>query len=144
LDDGTNGNTDAFFCNKQYDQLYKKQQTQFDPQQRSATIDEMQKILYANNADLILFYKNGLSAMRTDQMTDYLQGSKDEAGFYPLQHGFTSWYKAKPAAGATTANEQAQQQSSNAITWIGVAVVIVVVIGAIVFFMRRRTASQRE
>ena len=144
LDDGTNGNTDAFFCNKQYDQLYKKQQTQFDPQQRAATIDEMQKILYANNADLILFYKNGLSAMRTDQMTDYLQGSKDEAGFYPLQHGFTSWYKAKPAAGATTANEQAQQQSSNAITWIGVAVVIVVVIGAIVFFMRRRTASQRE
>jgi peptide/nickel transport system substrate-binding protein len=144
LDNGTNGNTDAFFCNKQYDQLYKKQQTQFDPGERAATIDDMQKILYANNADLILFYKNALSAMRTDQMTDYLQGSKDSAGFYPLQHGFTSWYKAKPAAGATTANEQAQEQSSNALKWIGIAVVIVVVIGAIVFFMRRRTASQRE
>ncbi len=141
LDDGTNGNTDAFFCNKKYDQLYKQQQTQFDPDERAATIDQMQKILYANNADLILFYKNGLSAMRTDQMTDYLQGSKDAEGFYPLQHGFTSWYKAKPAAGATTASEQAEEQSSNAIKWIGIAVVIVVVIGAIVFFMRRRTAS---
>ena len=125
-DNGTNGNTDAFFCNKQYDKLYEKQQTQFDPRasarRRSTT---MQKILYANNADLILFYKNGLVAMRTDQMTDYLQGSKDSAGFYPLQHGFTSWYKAKPAAGATTANEQASEQSSNALKWIGLAVVVV-------------------
>ena len=29
---GTNGNTDAFFCNKQYDKLYEQQQTQFDAQ----------------------------------------------------------------------------------------------------------------
>jgi peptide/nickel transport system substrate-binding protein len=144
LDNGSNGNTDAFFCNHKYDQLYKQQQTQFDPAQRAATIDKMQKILYANNADLILFYKNGLSAMRTDQVSDYLQGSKDANGFYPLQHGFTSWWKAQPAAGSTTASEQAQQQSSSAFKWIGIALVIVVLIGAIVFFMRRRTASERE
>jgi peptide/nickel transport system substrate-binding protein len=141
---GQNGNTDAFFCNHKYDQLYNQQQTQFDPTQRAATIDQMQKILYANNADLILFYKNGLSAMRTDQVSNYLQGSKDAQGFYPLQHGFTSWWKATPAAGAQTASQQAHQQSSNAFKWIGIAVLIVVVIGAIVFLMRRRTASERE
>jgi peptide/nickel transport system substrate-binding protein len=143
-DNGTNGNTDAFFCNHKYDQLYNQQQTQFDPTQRAATIDSMQKILYANNADLILFYKNDLQAMRTDLVSSYLQGSKDSEGFYPLQHGFTSWWKAKPAAGAQTASEQAHQQSSNAFKWIGIAVLIVVVIGAIVFLMRRRTASERE
>jgi peptide/nickel transport system substrate-binding protein len=143
-DKGQNGNTDAFFCNHQYDRLYQRQQTQFDPTQRVSTIASMQKILYANNADLILFYKSGLSGLRTDLVSDYLQGSKDAQGFYPLQHGFTSWWKAKPAAGATTAGEQAKQQSSNAFKWIGIAVVVVVVIGAIVVFMRRRTASERE
>jgi peptide/nickel transport system substrate-binding protein len=144
LDDGTNGNTDAFFCNHKYDQLYGQQQTQFDAAQRSATIGKMQKILYANNADLILFYKNGLSALRTDQVADYLQGSKDSEGFYALQHGFTSWWKAQPAAGATTASQHASQQSSSAFKWIGIVVLILVVIGAIVFLMRRRTASERE
>ncbi len=143
-DNGQNGNTDAFFCNPQYDRLYQQQQTQFDPTQRVATIASMQKILYANNADLILFYKSGLSALRTDLVSDYLQGSKDAQGFYPLQHGFTSWWKAKPTTGATTAGEQAKQQSSNAFKWIGIALVVVVVIGAIVVFMRRRTASERE
>ena len=143
-DNGQNGNTDAFFCNPQYDRLYQQQQTQFDPTQRVATIASMQKILYANNADLILFYKSGLSALRTDLVSDYLQGSKDAQGFYPLQHGFTSWWKAKPTTGATTAGEQAKQQSSNAFKWIGIVLVVVVVIGAIVVFMRRRTASERE
>ena len=145
MDDGTNGNTDAFFCNPQYDKLFNQQQTQFDPQQRAATIAKMQKILYADNADLILFYKNGLSALRTDQMTDYLQGAKRRDGFYPLQHGFTSWWKAEPAAGATSASEKASEQSSNALKWIGLAVVVVLVHRwRSCSCMRRRTAGERE
>src|SRR3954447_14208087 len=118
-DNGSNGNTDAFFCNPQYDKLYAEQQTQFTADERAATIADMQKILYANNADIILFYKNGLSAMRTDQVAGYLQGSEDTKGFYPLQHGFTSWWKAEPASGAQSSSQQAKDSSQNALTWIG-------------------------
>jgi peptide/nickel transport system substrate-binding protein len=143
-DDGSNGNTDAFFCNPKYDQLYQQQQTQFDPQQRAATIAKMQSILYAGNADLILFYKNGLDALRSDQVADYLQGDKQSDGFYPLQHGFASWWKAKPVAGAASASEKASEQSSNAVTWIGIGVLVVVLVGGAVFLLRRRTASERE
>jgi peptide/nickel transport system substrate-binding protein len=143
-DNGSNGNTDAFFCNKTYDKLYAQQQTQFDAQQRAATIARMQSILYAGNADLILFYKNGLDALRTDQVSNYLQGAKQADGFYPLQHGFTSWWKAEPAAGATSASDKASEQSSNAFKWIGLGVLVVVLIGAAVFVLRRRTASERE
>jgi peptide/nickel transport system substrate-binding protein len=143
-DDGSNGNTDSFFCDKKYDKLYEQQQTQFDAQERVATIAKMQGILYAANADLILFYKNGLDALRTDQVVDYLQGEKQADGFYPLQHGFTSWWKAQPAAGAASASEKASEQSSNAFKWIGLGVLVVVVIGAGVFLMRRRTAAERE
>jgi len=143
-ENGQNGNTDAFFCNKQYDRLYEQQQTQFDAGERAATIAQMQSILYAGNADVILFYKNGLSALRTDQVTNYLQGAKQDDGFYPLQHGFTSWVNAEPAAGAASATEKASEQSSNAFKWIGLGVLVVVVIGAAVFLMRRRTAAERE
>jgi peptide/nickel transport system substrate-binding protein len=143
-DNGQNGNTDAFFCNKSYDRLYSQQQTQFNAGQRAATIAKMQKILYAGNGDLILFYKNGLDALRTDSVTDYLQGAKAANGFYPLQHGFTSWWKAEPPAGAATAGQKASQQSSNAFKWIGLAVLVVVLIGVAVMFLRRRTAAERE
>jgi peptide/nickel transport system substrate-binding protein len=141
---GANGFTDSFFCNKKYDQLYKKQQTQLDPKARAATMAKMQSILYAGNADLILFYKNGLAALRTDQVTNYLQGDKQANGFYPLQYGFASWWKAQPAAGAESASEQASEQSSNAFKWIGLGVFVVVVIGATVALLRRRTAAERE
>jgi peptide/nickel transport system substrate-binding protein len=143
-DNGSNGNTDAFFCNKKYDRLYAQQQTQFDPAERAATIAKMQSILYAGNADLILFYKNGLDALRTDQVADYLQGDKQSDGFYPLQHGFSSWWKAQPAAGAASASEKASEQSSNAFKWIGGAVLVVIVIGGVVVLLRRRTAAERE
>jgi peptide/nickel transport system substrate-binding protein len=143
-DNGSNRNTDAFFCNHKYDRLYAQQQTQFDAAQRAATIGKMQQILYANNADLILFYKNGLSALRTDQVSGYLQGSKDSNGFYPLQHGFTSWWKATPASGAQTASEQAKQSSNNALKWIGLGVLVVVLAGGAVVLVRRRTAGERE
>src|SRR3954452_13702136 len=68
LDDGTNGNTDAFFCNHRYDRLYARQQTQFDPTQRAATIAAMQEILYDADVDIMLYYKVGLSAVRTDKI----------------------------------------------------------------------------
>jgi peptide/nickel transport system substrate-binding protein len=144
LDNGSSGNTDAFFCDPKYDKLYNKQVTQVDTQQRVATIAKMQSILYAANADLILFYKSGLSALRTDQVSDYLQGSKSAAGFYPLQHGFTSWWKAKPAAGAQSSTQKAKESSSNAAKWIGAGVLVVLLIGLGGFLVRRRTASERE
>jgi peptide/nickel transport system substrate-binding protein len=143
-DNGQNGNTDAFFCNKKYDKLFEKQQTEFDPQQRAATIAKMQSILYDANVDLILFYKNSLNALRTDQVANYLQGEKQSNGFYPLQDDETSWWKAKPVAGAATATEKASEQSSSAFKWIGLGVLVAVLVGAGVFLMRRRTAAERE
>jgi len=46
-ENGENGNTDAFFCNKQYDRLYQQQQTQFDPKERAAAWADVDKKLSA-------------------------------------------------------------------------------------------------
>ena len=113
-------------------------------QERAATIGKMQEILYAGNADLILFYKNGLSALRTDQVRTTCRASQDADGFYPLQHGFTSWWKASRPP-VRPASEQAERAAApTPSSRIGIGVLVVVVIGGVVFLMRRRTASERE
>jgi peptide/nickel transport system substrate-binding protein len=143
-DSGQNGFTDAFFCDKNYDKLFAQQSLEFNAQKRAATIDKMQQILYAANADLILFYKNGLDALHPDQVSNYLLGEKPVNGVYPLTYGFTSWWKSEPTAGATTATQKASEQSSNAVKWIGLAILVVLVVGGAVVLLRRRTASERE
>lgn len=141
LDDGSAGNTDSFYCNPEYDALFNKQITQFDQGERAETIKSMQEILYQANADIILYYKNGLSALRTDKVGGYLYGEPDSEGFYPLQNQFTNWRTAAPATG-----EDAAPASSQTGLWIGLgiaAVVVVALVGTVVL-RRRATAGLRE
>jgi peptide/nickel transport system substrate-binding protein len=140
LDDGTSGSTDAFFCDPEYDALNAKQITQFDTAERVKTIGQMQSKLYAANADVILFYKNRLSAVRTDKVSGFVQGSADSDGFYPLQHGVSGWVNATPVVAA------AGSSSSSMVA--GLVAVVVVVLGgggAFIWLRRRRsTAGDRE
>jgi peptide/nickel transport system substrate-binding protein len=137
-DDGTAGNTDAFFCDPAYDKLFDQQVTQFDTAQRASTIGQMQSILYAQNADIVLFYKNSLGALRTDKVSNYLYGSPDSNGFYPLQNLFYNWTEATPIASS----------GSSFPTWAIVAIIVgvVLVIGVVVIVLMRRrsTAAERE
>jgi peptide/nickel transport system substrate-binding protein len=138
LDDGTAGNTDAFYCNPAYDRLFNKQVTEFDQKQRSQTVAQMQDILYKANADIILYYKNGLSAVRTDKVHNYIYGSENSQGFYPLQNLFINWRTASPGTDSSS--------SSKTGVWIGVgvAVVVLLALAAAVTLRRRTTARERE
>ena len=138
LNNGTAGNTDAFFCNKTYDSLFNEQSTEFSPAQRVQTIDQMQSILYAANVDIMLYYSDTLSAVRTSQVKDFFYGKPNAQGFYPQQNLFTNWRTASPVASASTS-------SSSATLWIVIAIVVVVVLAGGGFLWRRRaTAGERE
>jgi peptide/nickel transport system substrate-binding protein len=135
-DDLTGGNTDAFYCNPAYDKLFNKQVTQFDQGQRSATVAQMQDILYKANADIILYYKNGLSAVRTDKVSNYLAGAKDAAGFYPLQNIFNSWRSATPVVAGASG-------SSSTALWVGIVIAVILLAGvALVVVLRRRSSAR--
>ena len=136
-DDGSGGNTDAFFCDPAYDQLYKKQSSQFDVKERAATIGQMQNILYQANADIMLYYNYILDAVRTDQVSNYVTVTPDASGNYPLQNPVLSWMQAVPVGG---------KSSSSTGLWIGIgiAAVVVVAAGAFLTFRRRSTAAERE
>jgi peptide/nickel transport system substrate-binding protein len=134
----SNGNTDAFFCNKSYDNLFSQQSTEFSPTQRVATIAQMQQILYQNAVDVVLYYPDNLSAVRTDQAKNFFYGKPNAQGFFPQQNLFINWSSATPVAGDPSS-------SSSPALWIVLAVVVVAVLaGGTILVRRRSTAAERE
>ena len=134
----TAGNTDAFFCNPTFDKLYAQQATEFSTAQRAATIDQMQQILYQNAVDVILYYPDWLSAVRTSVAKNYFYGKPDAQGFYPIPNEFINWRMATPVAGDASS-------SSSAALWIVIAVVVVAVLaGGGILVRRRASAGERE
>jgi peptide/nickel transport system substrate-binding protein len=133
----TAGNTDAFFCNPTYDKLFAQQGTEFSTAQRVQTVDQMQQILYQNAVDVILYYPDWLSAVRTSVAKDYFYGKPDAQGFYPIPNEFINWRQATPVGGDSS--------SSNVAIWIVIAVVVVLLLaGGGVYLRRRATAGERE
>jgi peptide/nickel transport system substrate-binding protein len=137
LNNGTGGNTDAFFCNPTFDKLFNQQVGEFSPAQRVATIDQMQQILYNANVDVMLYYGDGLSAARNDHVKNFFYGTANAQGFWPQQNLFINWRTATPIAGASS--------SSGAGLGIVIGIgVVVLVLGGGLALRRRMTAGERE
>jgi peptide/nickel transport system substrate-binding protein len=136
--ESTPGLTDSFFCDPAYDKLFTQQATEFSQAQRTATVDQMQDILYNQGNDIILYYQDNLEAVRTADVDDYFYGSKNAQGFYPQESDYLNWIEAKPA--------QAAAGGSSTGLEIGIPIVVVVIVaaGALIVVRRRRTAGDRE
>ena len=139
LNNGNGFNTDSFFCNPSYDKLYAQQATEFNTAQRAATIGKMQQVLYSNAVDVVLYYPDFLSAVRTSAVKNYFFGKPNAQGFYPQQNLFINWLDAAPVASGNTSS------SSGTTLAIVIPIVIVVLLaGAAIVVWRRRTAGERE
>jgi peptide/nickel transport system substrate-binding protein len=139
LNNGSGFNTDSFFCNPTYDKLYAQQATEFNTAQRAATIGKMQQILYSNAVDVVLYYPDFLSAVRTSAVKDYFFGKPNAQGFYPQQNLFINWNDATPVASSDASS------STSPAVWIVIAIVVVAALGAGGLMWRRRaTAGERE
>ncbi|MFI6496324.1 ABC transporter substrate-binding protein [Nonomuraea typhae] len=137
-DDGTGGNTDSFFCDAAYDELFKKQLTTFDQAERAEVIGQMQDILYKANVNQIYYYANGLDVARKDTVTGLTLGTPDASGVYPSQTAFWSYLKATPPQVTKKA-----EKSTN--LWLYVVIALVIVAGgAVIVWRRRTTGDDRE
>ena len=137
---GSGGNTDSFFCNHRYDQLYNAEQHEFNQAKRAADIKAMEKILYNADDDIILYDGNYLWATRTNYLKGYLYGSPNSKGLYPLQNYELGWMKAVPAASSSGGG------GSSATTIVIIVLVLVLLGGGGLLAARRRrvTAGERE
>ncbi|MFF0050686.1 ABC transporter substrate-binding protein [Streptomyces sp. NPDC005498] len=138
LDDGTNGSTDSFHCDKEFDKLFKQQVTEFDPAQRAATVGKMQDILYKADNNVILYYATGLSATNARTVKNLAVGKADSAGVYPMQYTFGQFRSATPVAAVTEAS------SGSTTLWTGIGVGVLVVAGLAFGIKRRSSADERE
>lgn len=131
--------SDTCYSNETYDQLYSDQQAATDLSERQAIIYEMQKIIYEENPEVVLYYDNSLEAYRSDRWTG-LTPSPQPDGYLLNQYTPYSILTLRPLrAGQATA----ASGGISAGVWIGVLAAIVVIIG-IVAVTRRRMASDED
>ncbi|MCW2917319.1 MAG: ABC-type dipeptide transport system periplasmic component-like protein [Actinomycetia bacterium] len=138
-DDGTGGNSDAFFCDKNFDSLFDQQLTTFDPARRAQVIGQMQDIFYKANVNDIVMYGDTLDVVRTDTVrAGMIAGNPDATGHYPAQTSFWSYLKATPSTAAKSSSD------STALGAVVGIVVVVLVASGVVTLHRRSTADDRE
>jgi peptide/nickel transport system substrate-binding protein len=138
-DDGTGGNSDAFFCDKTFDSLFGQQLTTFDPARRAQIIDRMQDIFYRANVNDLLMYIDTLDVVRTDTVAGgVFTGGPDATGHYPVQTSFWSYLKATPKG-----DVESFSGSGTAIGFGAVVLVVLATAGAMVLH-RRSTQDDRE
>jgi peptide/nickel transport system substrate-binding protein len=135
------GWSDSYYCNKQYDTLYKQQSTTVDPTQRKPIVEQMQQILYQDAPYIVLFYPDDLEAYNS-KWTGIVQqpAGKGQAFF---QFGTYTNQSVELKADTTSTSKSG---GTSPVVWILVAAAVVVVVGGVVFGVRRRrsTADERE
>ncbi|MEU9321684.1 ABC transporter substrate-binding protein [Streptomyces sp. NPDC048295] len=134
--------TDNFICDKQYDELYKKQLAEYDPAKRAEIVNQMQSWLYDSGYMSVIAYPNAVEAYRTDQIKS-ITTMPEAAGNIYGQDGYWSWWSAAPASGDSS---DGSGGSGSTGVVIGIIVVVVVLAGGGLFIARRRrdTADDRE
>lgn len=159
--EGKGGTPDSFLCDKTYDDLYKKQLSEFDRDKRIDLVKQMQARLYDQASLVILGYDNALEAFRKDAFEGFPLQPAD-GGVIMNQQGYWGYFGATPAGegpvpsfdenGENTATgdgttEAAAEDSSNTGLILGIVggvVVILLVVGLLFARGRRKTAEDRE
>ena len=134
------GWSDSFYCNPEFEQLYKQQQSVVDPAQRKPVVDSALKNLYDNAMYSTLYYGKTLEAYRNDRFTGFV-AQPSSGGAMVSQIGTWSYRSIKPYTGAV------KKESSNTGLYLGIAggvVLVLLVAGVIVATRRRTTADDRE
>jgi peptide/nickel transport system substrate-binding protein len=133
--DGQNGDTESFFCDKQFDSLYAQQLSQMDAGQRTQDVKQLEAMFYQQAPEITLLYPNVLEAYRSDKFAPF-QVQPDPGGAIMAQNGYWGYLSATPVAAAAGGGG-----GGNTGLVIGIVVVVVVVIVVVVLVMVRRRSA---
>jgi peptide/nickel transport system substrate-binding protein len=130
---------DTCYSNPEYDRLYQQQHTTVDEEERKSIVDEMQRILYQDNPEIVLFYDNDLQAYRSDRWTGFVEQPEPQ-GYLLFGYGPYSYRSIEPAS----ASQADGGQGGSAAVWVIGAGVILVGAVAAALLRRRSGAEERE
>ncbi len=92
--------SDTFFCDAEYDDLYKQQAVETDRTKRAEIVKQMQQILYDNAVYVVTFYYDNLEAYRSDRFTN-VQPQPIPNGSLIFQYGTYTYRNVIPVSEAT-------------------------------------------
>ncbi len=142
------GWSDSWYCNPEYDKLYKEQAAVLDDAERAEIVQEMQQMLYDDAPYLNTAYSKINEAYRSDRWEGFVP-QPNPGGVLLLQYGHANYLNIAPAGtasgtpGATAAADDGVDAGQVSI----IALIVVLVGGGLVggwIVLRRRSAELRE
>ncbi len=99
VEDGTTyaNLSDTFFCDEEYDALYKAQSIETDRAKRAEIVKQMQQILYDEAVYVVTFYYDNLEAYRSDRFTN-VQPQPLPDGSMIFQYGTYTYRNVTPVS----------------------------------------------
>jgi peptide/nickel transport system substrate-binding protein len=133
------GWSDSYYCNPQFEALYKQQKSIINEQQRRTVVQAAVKNLYDNAVYSVLYYGDTLEAYRSDRFTGFVK-QPTTGGPVSSQLGTWSYRSITPVTGQKPAKSKFPM-----ILGVAGGAVLLVIIGGVVMVTRRRsTADERE
>jgi peptide/nickel transport system substrate-binding protein len=141
-EDPTNYYNDANYCDKEYDRLYKQQNSELDPEKRREIVQEMLTRWQQAAVYNVMYTDPDLIAYVKDRFTGWVQ-QPEKTGPVIFSNSSPTYARLKPVtASATGGGDDGGGGSGGIIAILAVAVVALGV--ALVVVTRRRSADDRE
>ena len=140
--DQRGGWNDTWYCDKEYDKLYKQQHAATDEGERAEIVKRMQEMVYLDAPYLLTMYSTIGEAWRSDRFEGFTP-QPDPGGIVLLQYGAKNYLSIKPVAGATSSSSGPNGALIGGVVAGGV--LLAGAAGLLVFRRRdRATADDRE
>jgi len=94
------GLSDSFYCDAEYDRLYKAQKLETDTAKRAEIVRQMQQMLYDSNAYVVTVYYDNPTAYRSDRWTNFSPQPAPD-GVLLFQYGTWSYESITPVSTVT-------------------------------------------
>jgi peptide/nickel transport system substrate-binding protein len=133
--------SDSYWTNPEYEQLYKQQSKELDPNIRKGYIDRMQQILYEQSPYIVTDYRPDFEAYNTAKWEGYIAIPSPNGNTLvpPFGNGgYANFLTIGPKTAATA------DSGGGANAWIILGVVVVVVVIAVVVVLRVRRPKATE
>jgi peptide/nickel transport system substrate-binding protein len=135
---GGSNDTEAFFCDQNYDALYAKQLSDMNPTSRVSDVKQLESMFYQQVPEVTLLYPDVLEAYRSDRFAPF-QVQPDPGGAIMAQNGYWGYLSATPLAASTPSGGH-----TGLIVGIVIAVVVIAALVLLVLLRRRTTVADRE
>jgi peptide/nickel transport system substrate-binding protein len=138
-DENTYRNSDSYYCNKDFDEMFKQQEAETDPVARADIVHQMQSLLYSDSPYLVKWNSAVLEAYNSDKWTGFVPQPAGDTGDLLATYGPLSFVSVRLAAGASSGTTSS---GISAWVWVAIAVAVIAVIAIFLLARRRKEAAE--